>query len=293
MRLMLPFCLAVSLFALTAAPASAYQFDPPSWWNEGRALMEARGATCDAETRLVQAEPGIQLTRRDSSGQSVESAPYTRQGFSCARKIPEGSRTFLPSFEGCFAEVDDSSQPHLDSYHYTCDVLAANPGTDAQATLFNWVCSRSDGGGPDYPESTLSNIWGVASYQFFQPAETLSLDKCRAPRAFLDDGTQSAAVASRRGVGVGVTCSDACTVELRATRASVASGPTGVASATLKAATKRVVRAPIPRGVRRGKLRLLIKVSARGYSKRGRGSATFRGSTLKVNMPARLDLSKR
>ncbi len=281
MRRMLPFCLAASLFAGMASPASAVELDPPPWWNEARAVLEARGATCEAETFDSRSQPDVMYER-----------PFTRQRFSCTRRVPTAvtDRYGGRLFEGCFSEATDSGQPHLDPYSYDCDIFAAHPGTEAEPNLATWRCARSDGGGQGF-DPRFPNIW-VAENTGFRRADSLSLDACRAPRAVLDDGTQSVAVALRRGVGVGVTCSDACTVELRATRASAASTPTGVASARLKAGTKRVVRAPIPRGVRSGKLRLLIKVSARGYSKRGRGSATFRGSRLNVNMPASLNLSK-
>jgi hypothetical protein len=246
----LGFAFAVLAFA---PGASAYSFDPPPWWNDGKALVKARGGSCES-----------------SSHQAGEG--YTEQAVDCKHFVPSavvkelGGNPAYPR-EGCNGGAQSGGNEKFNDYAYLCG-LYANPGTQANPNRASWRCERRKfetgalGGGRHEDDAN----WGAAKTKVFAARKASTLDGCLAPRARLFDAKQSLADARSKGVKLAVTCSHACKVKA------------GNVKTTLKAGRKTVLRVAL-------KARLPVRVTAGKFSKSTSVKTRANGSKLKLSTP--------
>src|SRR5215210_6284092 len=90
--------LSVVAMLAVAPAASAYNFDPPPWWNDGKALVEARGGSCESSSH--QAGEGV-FIQTDPNGPSEPRGVYTEQTVECKHVVPSAvTKPFAPR-EGC------------------------------------------------------------------------------------------------------------------------------------------------------------------------------------------------
>ena len=174
--------LALGLLApsATSAPTAriAYAYDPPSWFEDGKRLIERRGGACKT---------------RETTQQNPENAPgqtLVSQDENCTHRIPRKvAREFGQNpavgevCAGEAREVKPAAQPggfFIEGYLYTCRVFS-KPGTNAKPNRASWPCRRSkaadDGGG-----SKSDSRWTAEKTRVYRRQTFKTLRQCLSPR---------------------------------------------------------------------------------------------------------------
>jgi hypothetical protein len=256
---------ASALAALLFAPdASAWTYDPPSWFPEGRSEVEKRGGKCETSKRDVNGE-GVMLMN-PATGQLEPRGNYTEESVTCTHSIPAATYKGVygfspngPTSESCSAGWQYGGNDALNEYSYLCG-LYANPGTSRAPNRASWACERQ--AYYSFGETANQGRWGAKKTRLWPARTAKSLSGCMAPRARLFDGT-----------GLAITCSHACTVTA------------GRAEEKLKAGRKT----PIPLATTGS---IPLSISAAGYKARATLVATRSGSKLRTSAPKTLALKK-
>jgi hypothetical protein len=239
-----------------------YKYAPPPWFQEGLAVLDARGQTCKSldETRFTYpADP--------KQGERVET-----RGVECQHPIPRAVRLALGGnpaalYEQCFGEARDvvgapygmaSATPEEE--RYLCGITA-NPGTDAAPNTATWFCGRAQYRtsrfGTDIPPD-----WTAQRTKLFPGRKYPTLQRCLAPRVHLAGGTAK---------GVRATCSHACTVTLSLTPRSASRV---VARGTKRLRYARQTTVPVRGESPSGAVSVRVRVDAAGATETVRLAAT-------------------
>lgn len=263
-----------------AGIADALTFNPPGWWQNGKALVEARGGTCstshsDLPTSYVPGEGGT----------------YSEDKVACLADVPRavalefGSNPNSPVGyqEGCVGGYT-TGKPGGDGDSYFC-VIYEDPGTDSSPNRASWPCQRFyDSTTPaDERVPQRENNWNGKATRFFPQRFSPTLTGCLAPRVALEDRTESLARTRLHGLGVPLRCSTACRVRISALHV-----PTVTAEVTR--GERKVLRVRLPRAAVR--VALALTVSADGFRKTGRLTVQVRANRVKLRSPDTLSLAK-
>lgn len=288
-RLALALVTALSLLALGATGASAHKLDPPPWWNDGRALVEKRGGTCEQSTR--QSDGGGFSPVDPATGQITPRGSFTEESSRCSHRVPLATAKAVGGTnpnattvsEGCSASAEDSSDPakrKFDNYFYLCAIYA-DPGTEIKPNRASWRCQReksriSLGQG----ETTDEPAWTARKTKVFPARVAPTLAACLAPRAALEEPATPTSQARRQGVKLPVTCSQACRV--------VVTGGARRVTRRLAAGRRTVVRIPL----RQTTARLSLRVAAASFRSVATIRTKARGGAVRLNAPEVLSLHK-
>jgi hypothetical protein len=257
---------AAALVVLVFAPdAGAWTYDPPSWFSEGRSLVEKRGGKCETSKRDVNGE-GV-MWMNPSTGQLEPRGNYTEEGVSCSHSVPAGTYKGIfgvspngPTGESCSAVWQYGGNDALNEYTYLCG-LYVNPGTSRAPNMASWSCGRQAYGN-SFGETANQGRWRAEKTKIWPARKARSLAGCMAPRARVFDGT-----------GLAITCSHACKVTA------------GGVEQKLKAGKKT----PVPLATTGS---IPLSISAAGYRARATIDATRSGSKLRTSAAETLALKK-
>ena len=235
--------------------------DPPGWWREGRAVLEARGGRC-TQTRQSEPKPG---------------GTWSFDVLECRSRIPVetaipfgGNPNATELFEHCHGEASQG-RPVTDQWFYDCEIFAV-PTVGGRPNPLTWACDRDSFFSPGY--GTYVDAWVSTTGRALRWPRRLQrdLDDCLAPRATFELAPRSPASAARRGLDLRGVCSRACRV-----RVSVLRGRrvVGRGTASRRAWRSGSVRVPLGRGAR-GARELRLRVDVRAGRVRGTDTVTAR-----------------
>jgi hypothetical protein len=295
--------LVVAVSALVTGLAGAspvegdYTYAPPPWFNDGVAVIKARGGACDSkhETSVPPGPPYVPPGER-----------HEITTFECKHRIPVavqeqfGGNPAQP-YELCSANVIDvvgrpttGATPTPEEESYLCGI-AAEPGSEAAPNLATWRCNRAQARSTH--ETIVDPAWKAEQSKVFPDKSFSTLADCIAPRLLVSSSKQSVAAASseqaiaaaRGSIKLKLVCSHRCSLRLSLTGRSSKTAVFAKAAKKLRRGKRSKVRLALTRRGRRAlgrgsmKLSLRIHVSAGGHKKSAKAKARTSGGKLSVS----------
>ena len=173
-------------FLLAPSTASAYTFDPPSWFEDAVDLIKKRGGSCEPFNFTTVNPPGP-----FPPGFTPPQETTIDSGVDCSHKIP---RRVAEQFgqnpargEVCGGQAIDvtgtpgpGTTPRREEYGYGCRVFA-KPGTNARPNRASWPCSRNATGGEGEPTRN-ERRWTAEKTKLHRKQTFKTLKQCLDPK---------------------------------------------------------------------------------------------------------------